>query len=310
MTTQTNLGQITTRDYRGVTIHTYKSPEEELYVTSQIVETDNGLVVFDAVFHIKHAEDLADYIAGLGKPVNRIGLSHIHPDHWSGLSVLHQRFPQAPIYALPEIISYTRENGQKILDARNEAFGNIVAKTPTDHDLAMGAETIGGVRFEFERQPDGEIDWQTIVRLPDAGVVMAFDLVFPAEHHLFTVANHFDHWIEILQALKGDAAKGYDILMVGHGSPVSFDVIDSNIAYLHRTQEIHAANSNAESYAEALKGAYPSYYGGTGSISPASCSTGLLTRKKLSHALRRSADILRSPFAITVYSRSAYLLSA
>src|SRR5690606_22531175 len=141
-----------------------------LYVTSQIVETGDGLVVFDAVFHTKHAEDLADYIAGLGKPVNRIVLSHIHPDHWSGLSVLHQRFPQAPIHALPEITGYIKENGQKILDARNEAFGNVVAKTPTlpDHDLAVGAQTIGGVRFEFERQPDGESDWQTIVRLPDA----------------------------------------------------------------------------------------------------------------------------------------------
>src|SRR5690606_3891424 len=121
MTAQAKLGQVITKDYRGVTIHTYKSPKEGLYVTSQIGETDDGLVVFDAVFHTRHAEDLADYIAGLGKPVNRIVLSHIHPDHWSGLSVLHQRFPQAPIYALPEIIGYIKENGQKILDARNQA---------------------------------------------------------------------------------------------------------------------------------------------------------------------------------------------
>lgn len=263
-TLQAKLGQVITKNYRGVTIHTYKAPEEGLYVTSQIVETNDGLVVFDAVFHIKHAEDLADYIAGLGKKVNRIVLSHIHPDHWSGLSVLHARFPDVPIYALPEITAYVRENGQKILDARNEAFGGTVAKTPTlpDHDLAVGETTIGGVRFVFERQPDGESDWQTIVRLPDAGVAMVFDLVFPAEHHLFTVANHFDHWIEILQALKGEAAKGYDTLMVGHGDPVGFDVIDGNISYLRKAKELHAANSSAESYAEALKGAYPSYYGG------------------------------------------------
>lgn len=263
-TSSVTLGTVVTKDYRGVAIHTYKAPEEGLFVTSQIVETTDGLVVFDAVFHIKHAEELANYIAGLGKQVNRIVLSHIHPDHWSGLSVLHDRFPEAPIYALPEITAYIRENGQKILDARNAAFGPVVAKAPTlpDHDLAVGAATIGGVRFEFERQPDGESDWQTIVRLPDAGVVMVFDLVFPSEHHLFTVANHFDHWVEILQALKGDAAKGYDTLMVGHGNPAGFDVIDGNIAYLHKAKEIHAANSTAESYAEALKGAYPSYYGG------------------------------------------------
>lgn len=261
---QTTLGQVTTKDYRGVAIHTYNAPEEGLYVASQIVETADGLVVFDAVFHVKHAEELANYIAELGKPVNRIVLSHIHPDHWSGLGVPHARFPKAPIYAFPEIIAYIRKNGQKILDARNEAFGPVVAKTPTlpDHDLAVGEATIGGVRFEFERQPDGESDWQSIVRLPVAGVVMAFDLVFPPETHLFTVANYYDHWVEILRGLKGDAAKGYDTLMIGHGKPVGFDVIESNIAYLHKAKELHAANSTAESYAEALKGAYPGYYGG------------------------------------------------
>lgn len=261
---QVTLGKVATKDYRGAKIHSYNAPEEGLYVASQIVETADGLVVFDAVFHLKHAEELADYIAGLGKPVNRIVLSHIHPDHWSGLSVLHPRFPDAPIYALPEITAYIRKNGQKILDARNEAFGPVVAKTPTlpDRDLAVGAETIGGVRFEFERQRDGESDWQTIVRLPDAGVVMAFDLVFPPEHHLFTVANYYDHWIEILKGLKGDAAKGYGTLMVGHGTPVGFDAIDGNIAYLHKAKEIHAANDTAESYAEELKAAYPNYYGG------------------------------------------------
>lgn len=262
-TPQTKLGQVTTKTYRSVTIHTYKSPEEGLYVTSQIVETNVGLVVFDAVFHLKHAEDLADYIAGLGKPVNRIVLSHIHPDHWSGLSVLHARFPEAPIYALPEITAYIRQNGQKILDARNKAFGNVVAKTPTlpDHELAVGETTIGGVRFLFERQADGESDWQTIVRLPDAGVVMVFDLVFPAETHMFTVANYYDHWIEILEGLRGDAAKGYDTLMIGHGNPVGFDVIDGNIAYLRKAKEIHAASDGAESYAKALKEAYKGRYG-------------------------------------------------
>ncbi|WP_413873881.1 MBL fold metallo-hydrolase [Albidovulum sp.] len=258
------LGEVTKKTYRGVTIHTYNSPEEGLYVASQIVETTAGLVVFDAVFHTAHAEELANYIAGLGKPVNRIVLSHIHPDHWSGLGVLHARFPDAPIQAFPEITAYVRKNGQKILDARNAAFGPVVAKTPTppDHDLAVGSETIGGVRFEFERQPDGESDWQTIVRLPDAGVVMAFDLVFPAKTHLFTVANYYDHWVEILQGLKGNAAKGYDTVMIGHGKPVGFDVIDGNISYLRKAKELHAANSTAESYAEALKGAYPGYYGG------------------------------------------------
>lgn len=63
--------------------------------------------------------------------MNRIVISHIHPDHWSGLDVLHKRFADAPVYALPEVTAYIRENGQKILDARNQAFGPVLAKSPT-----------------------------------------------------------------------------------------------------------------------------------------------------------------------------------
>lgn len=66
----------------------------------------------------------------------------------------------------------------------------------------------------------------------------------------------------MLEKLKGDAGKGYDTLTIGHGEPVGFDVIDGNIAYLHKAKALHAANSTAEGYAEALKGAYPGYYGG------------------------------------------------
>ncbi|HTN63642.1 MAG TPA: hypothetical protein VL147_19160 [Devosia sp.] len=55
----------------------------------------------------------------------------------------------------------------------------------------------------------------------------------------------------------GETAKGYGTLMVGHGNPVGFDVIDGNIFYLRKAKELHAANGNAQSYAEALKGAHP-----------------------------------------------------
>lgn len=75
------LGDTTKHDHRGVVVHTYRSPEDGLFVTSKIVETSEGLVVFDAVFHLAHATALADYIVSIGKPVNRFILSHIHPDH-------------------------------------------------------------------------------------------------------------------------------------------------------------------------------------------------------------------------------------
>ncbi len=49
MTTKT-VGQVTTKTYRDVVIHSYLAPEESLFVNTQVVETSEGLVVFDAGF--------------------------------------------------------------------------------------------------------------------------------------------------------------------------------------------------------------------------------------------------------------------
>jgi glyoxylase-like metal-dependent hydrolase (beta-lactamase superfamily II) len=167
------------------------------------------------------------------------------------------------IYALPEISDYIRVNGQKILDARNQVFGNGLAASPTlpEHDLDEGIMMVGGICFEVKKVPDGESDWQTIVRLPDQGVLFAFDLVFPQETHLFTVAGHFDHWISLLQQLKTLSAQGYDTILIGHGLPVGFDVIDGNVAYLETAKVVHAGADTPEDYATRLKAAYPEYYG-------------------------------------------------
>jgi glyoxylase-like metal-dependent hydrolase (beta-lactamase superfamily II) len=44
--------------------------------------------VFDGSFLLPYAEEAATYIESLAKTVDRIVLSHIHLDHWSGLLVV------------------------------------------------------------------------------------------------------------------------------------------------------------------------------------------------------------------------------
>ncbi len=257
-------GKVTTQNYGNVTLHTYLSPDDGFLLNTQIVETSAGLVIFDGNFFTKYATEVADYVQGLGKPIERIVLSHMHPDHFSGLTVLHERFPSAPIYAFPEVTEYVKAHGQAILDARNKTFGGTVAKTPTvpTHMLTEGATEIGGVPFVFKKVRDGEADWQTVVKLPKQHVLMAFDLVFPKNTHLFTVVDHFKPWIGTLEGFKPLRDQGYTTILVGHGQTTDFDALDGNIAYLRSATAAHKASKTPEEYAKRLKGEYPSYYGG------------------------------------------------
>ena len=84
---------------------------------------------------------------------------------------------------------------------------------------------------------------------------MAFDLVFSPDEHAFTVVDHFDHWMIILESLK--ALQGYDTITIGHDTPVHRSAIDSTITYVKRAREIHAVSADAKTYSESLKAAFP-----------------------------------------------------
>jgi len=84
---------------------------------------------------------------------------------------------------------------------------------------------------------------------------MAFDLVFSRKQHAFTGGNHFDQWIIILEALK--ALQGYDTITIGHDTPVDRSAIDSTMTYVKRAKAIHSVSTDAKTYSESLKAAYP-----------------------------------------------------
>jgi hypothetical protein len=96
---------------------------------------------------------------------------------------------------------------------------------------------------------------QLAALLPEQKVLMAFDLVFSPNQHAFTVADHFDHWMIVLEQLK--VLQGYDTITIGHDTPIHRSAIDSTISYVKRAKEIHAASADAKTYSERLKAAFP-----------------------------------------------------
>jgi hypothetical protein len=86
-------------------------------------------------------------------------------------------------------------------------------------------------------------------------VLMAFDLVFSPNEHAFTVVDHFDHWMIVLESLK--ALEGYETITIGHDTPVHRSAIDSTITCVKHAKEIRAVAADAKTYSEGLKAAFP-----------------------------------------------------
>jgi hypothetical protein len=251
------MGAILVSQFGPVKLHSYLSPADGLQVNTQMIEGPTAVVIFDGQLLLPYADEVASYVQTLGKPVDRIMLSHAHTDHWSGLQVLTERFPGARVFALDGVADQLRARGPARLDSLRRIYGDKIATkvtVPTEM-ITEGLQRIDGITYDFKRFVDAESDLQLAALLPEQKVLMAFDLVFSPNEHAFTVVDHFDHWMIILESLK--ALQGYDTITIGHDTPVHRSAIDSTISYVKRAKEIHAASADAKTYSERLKAAFP-----------------------------------------------------
>jgi glyoxylase-like metal-dependent hydrolase (beta-lactamase superfamily II) len=251
------LGSILVSQFGPVKIHSYLSPAEGLQVNTQMIEGPNAVVIFDGQLLLTYADEVASYVQTIGKPVDRIILSHAHTDHWGGLQVLTERFPEVCVFALDGVADQIRAGGPARLDRLRRIYGDKAAAkvtVPTE-TITEGLQRIDGVTYDFKRFADAESDLQLAALLPEQKVLMAFDLVFSPKQHAFTGGNHFDQWIIILEALK--ALQGYDTITIGHDTPVDRSAIDSTMTYVKRAKAIHSVSADAKTYSESLKAAFP-----------------------------------------------------
>src|ERR1700739_2058636 len=70
-------------------------------VNSTMIMGEKDMIVIDPQFSLPEAHRLAAEILESKKNLTAIYITHPHPDHFFGIAVLKQAFPQAKILALP-----------------------------------------------------------------------------------------------------------------------------------------------------------------------------------------------------------------
>ena len=212
-----------------VRIHTFLSSfaDDNIANATHIVESRNALVLIDGQFLVPYAQQFREYADSLGKPIDRLYLSHRHPDHWFGLGVA---FSDVAIYALPETISFLEQNGKASI-ADHGRLGDLAPKPDSlvipQNAAKPGVETIDGITYIFERVVDTEIDYLLSIRLPELGVYITQDLLYSGTHLYLT--KYIEHWIWTLEPML---ASDYELFMPGHGLPADKNEVARNIEYL------------------------------------------------------------------------------
>lgn len=227
MVTQLPDPIITVRRRGPVKIHSFISAytEDNIANATHIIESESKLVLIDGQFLVPYALKFRAYADSLGKPIDRLYLSHRHPDHWFGLQ---PAFSDVPVHALSETIDFLKSSGQESINDHWK-MGTLAPTSvliPTQA-VSDGEETIDGVRYVFETVVDTEIDFLLAIALPDLGVYIAQDLLYSGTHLYLT--QSMSHWIAVLQGLL---LRDVDLFLAGHGVPADRDEVVRNIAYL------------------------------------------------------------------------------
>jgi len=235
-----------------VRIHTFVSSftNRNIANATHIIETENQLVLVDGQFLAPYAHAFREYAGTLGKPIERLYVSHRHPDHWFGLGAA---FTDVPIYALPETISFIQNHGEESRSGHWK-LGDLVPDRVVVPKEAVhpGEETIDGVRYLFDRVTDTEIDSALTLRLPELGVCIAQDLIYSGTHLYLT--EHMDHWIQVLRDML---VTDDELFLPGHGLPADKNEVARNVEYLSAAQQAIANGLPGDALKEFLVQRYP-----------------------------------------------------
>ena len=238
-------GTITIIDKGDVRVHSYMAPDASINVTTQLIETPSRLIAVDGQINVADADEVVEYAQGLGKPLDRLIITHEHPDHFQGAA----RF-NAPIHALPVVRDQMAARG----DLKDLNGVPILAAEVAPTVLVIpGTEVIDGVPFVFEAVSGGETADQLLIRLPEHGVLVAQDLVYH-QTHVFVGHNDIDRWQVILRDLADPA---YDTILPGHGLPAGQAVLAEMAEYLQAAREL--LGDDGQAYKQAIIERFPTY---------------------------------------------------
>jgi len=243
----------------------YTADAQGIGVTSTLIYGEAEALLVDTQFRISDAEKLADRIAGKGRRLKAILVTHPHFDHFYGASVLLRRFPGTPVYASASDIEYIKGDLANTVAQIRARFGAetipadivIPQPWPGTHFTVDGqsVDVIAGLQGDVGPGPRNNVVW-----VPSLSAAIVGDIAFNQVHLSLraTDARSRSAWQETLRLVQERQPR---IVVAGHKNhaelPDTPDVLAFNKAYLTEFEAALAAYHSAGELIAAMKQKFP-----------------------------------------------------
>ena len=229
--------------------------------TTTLIYGEREALLVDTFLSDQQTAELADWIAASGRRLSTIYITHGHPDHFFGLKLLRDRFPEARAIATPEVVDAMQAALQPVsVENWRHRFPELIPNSLTV------AERLDRPAFKLEGNDiiavdigHTDTDHTTCLHVPSIALVIAGDAIYNGTHPYLVESNHEGllAWlaaIDKIEALKPQA------VVVGHG-PLDPDNaprhIEETRRYIRDFMRLDAETTTARELYDSMLALYP-----------------------------------------------------
>jgi glyoxylase-like metal-dependent hydrolase (beta-lactamase superfamily II) len=186
--------------------------------TTTLIYGEQDALLVDTFLSDAQTEELADWIIATSKRLTMIYITHAHPDHFFGLKLLQERFPEARAIATHQVVEamQTALAPDSVENWRRRFPGLIPASLVTAKPLEGREFDLEGNKIVAVNIGHTDTDHTTCLYVPSIGLVIAGDAIYNGTHPYLVESNR-QGLIDWLAAIDKIEALNPRAVVVGHG---------------------------------------------------------------------------------------------
>jgi glyoxylase-like metal-dependent hydrolase (beta-lactamase superfamily II) len=254
-----------TQKDKSLQVFTHVAPLNSFGVTSTLVYGPTEAILIDTQFRMSEASALADQIMAKGKKLKAIFITHPDEDHYLGTAVLHQRFPDTPIYMTADALTHFQKVVAKHIAGAKQFLGaDAPDAVPTPELLPSTHLVVDGQSVEIIPDLQGDVldPTNSFVWVPAIRTVIAGDIAFNYVHVYLgdSTEESRQRWQDSIRRIQSLHPQ---VVIAGHKK--SADVADTpqvliaTSEYLKTFDAARKSASDAKALVDSIKQKYPDY---------------------------------------------------
>jgi glyoxylase-like metal-dependent hydrolase (beta-lactamase superfamily II) len=232
-------------------------------ITSTLIFGEHDAVLVDAMMTVAEAEALADWVALHNRNLETIYITHAHFDHFYGLSVLLDRFPDARAIATPTTVNAMQMflSPPVVQLARRMFPGQVATRLVAPEPYERDTFTLEGHELRILEEGRTDSVDSTSLYVPSIGLIVAGDVVYNQCRMYVgdTTPESRKNWIADLDRL---AALNPTMVVAGHkkpGAPDSPSAIQDTKRYLEDFDRLQKTATSDQELFDQMTALYPGW---------------------------------------------------